>query len=187
MGRDKALLRLNGRPLALRAAEQLVGLASEVTLLGPLDRYRDMGMPVLPDEYPFRGPLAGLCTALRRSKYDWNLFVACDMPYAEREVFEILIRRALAGRAEAVVPLVNEHWQPLCAAYHRSCLPKMEAALRYGSAAVCSVFSELNVEPMEGLAFGDARFCDRLFRSVNSAEDWQKVRREVGQNDEISG
>ena len=43
MGCDKALLRLNGKPLALRAAERLGGLVSEVTLLGPPDRYRNMG------------------------------------------------------------------------------------------------------------------------------------------------
>jgi len=144
-------------------------------------------LPVLPDEYLFRGPLAGLCTGLRRSEYGWNLFVACDMPYAERSVFNNLIRRAVAGRAEAVVPFIKGRWQPLCAAYHRSCLPKMEATLRNSTGAVCSIFSEINVEPMEESELGGAAFCDRVFRNMNAAEDWQEIQREMGQSNAISG
>src|SRR5687767_5684957 len=77
MGRDKALLEFQREPLALRAARLLQPYAEEVTLLGPAQLYSHLDLPVIPDAFPSRGPLAALCTALKYSKYHWNAFLAC--------------------------------------------------------------------------------------------------------------
>ena len=60
MGLDKSLLRLEGRPLFLRAVELLRPHVAEVTLLGPPARYARFGINALPDRRPGRGPLGGI-------------------------------------------------------------------------------------------------------------------------------
>ncbi len=58
MGSNKALLDYEGRPLWLRAVSLLAPFAASVTLLGPPERYRSLGVPVLPDLTPHGGRLA---------------------------------------------------------------------------------------------------------------------------------
>ncbi len=67
MGRDKALLEVKGQPLLLRTVELLRPYVAEVTLLGAPTRNAHFSIPVLPDRYRGRGPLAALCTALECS------------------------------------------------------------------------------------------------------------------------
>src|SRR5689334_12221641 len=80
MGRDKALLKLQNQPLALRASDLLRPLTDDVTLLGQPGLLGGYDVPVLPDDHPSQGPLGAICTALRHSTHEWNLFLACDMP-----------------------------------------------------------------------------------------------------------
>ena len=191
MGRSKALLESDSRPLALRAADLLSPLVAEVTLLGPPATYAQLGLPVLPDELPDLGPLSALCTALRNSAYDWNIFLACDLPLLERGVLAALTDRvrSISGAGEiqagvqagvqAVVPR-TDGWQPLCAAYHRSCLPAMEAALSGNRRSVAGVLPRLRVEALTTHHLGDSAFCARVFRNVNTPQEWLETQPLMG-------
>src|SRR3990172_12388727 len=136
MGRAKALLELDGVPLVLRAAELLRPHVAEVTLLGPPERFAHLGVRMLADRRPGRGPLEALCAALASSPCEWNLFLACDLPFLEGEFLGALVRRALAGRAQAVVPRTSAGWQPLCAAYYQGCVPGVGEALERVSTGI---------------------------------------------------
>jgi molybdenum cofactor guanylyltransferase len=68
MGSDKALLEYEGRPLWLRAVRLLAPFAAPVTLFGPPERYRSLGVPVLSDLTPHGGPLAVQLDALGLSE-----------------------------------------------------------------------------------------------------------------------
>src|ERR1700741_1983815 len=84
MGRDKALLELSGEALIVRTA-RLVGSASERgTQVGDSVRLEGFELDVIEDEFPGAGPLGGIATALRSSEVEWNLIVACDLPYLTR-------------------------------------------------------------------------------------------------------
>lgn len=66
MGRDKALVPLAGRPLiahlAARLSPQVASLA--VSANGDPARLAFLGLPILPDTPPSRGPLSGVLAAL---------------------------------------------------------------------------------------------------------------------------
>ncbi|MES1257997.1 MAG: NTP transferase domain-containing protein, partial [Acidobacteriota bacterium] len=72
MGSDKALLRIGGRPLALRIADAVAEVCGPVTLVGDPARYASLGLPVLADEFAGEGPLSGIEAALRGTRADWN-------------------------------------------------------------------------------------------------------------------
>jgi len=179
MGRAKALLELDGVPLVLRAAELLRPHVAEVTLLGPPERFAHLGVRVLADRRPGRGPLEALCAALASSPCEWNLFLACDLPFLEGEFLGALVRRALAGRAQAVVPRTADGWQPLCAAYHRSCVPVMEQGLTREPAGIVEVLPALQVDAIEGEELARLGFSERLFRNLNTPADWETAQREL--------
>ena len=98
MGQDKALMRLEGKPLVLRAAEILRPFVREITLLAPAGRYENLGLPVVADKWPDQGPLAAVCTGLLSSHAEWNIFLACDLPLVSRQ-FTPAFGRASSGHA----------------------------------------------------------------------------------------
>jgi len=122
MGRDKALLPLNGSTLIEQVASRVQTAANNVTLIGHPERYQILGCPAIADLVEGCGPLGGLYTALSVTQADWNLIVACDMPGVTAGLFESLFQVAEATRADCVVPETSVGLDPLCAVYHRRCL-----------------------------------------------------------------
>jgi molybdopterin-guanine dinucleotide biosynthesis protein A len=80
MGTDKALLELDGKPLIEHAVRKLRRICSDVHILSSnveLEWYA----PLVPDLHPGCGPIGGIEAALLRSPFDWNVFLAVDMPF----------------------------------------------------------------------------------------------------------
>ena len=128
MGADKALLEIEGVPLAARVAARLKPAAGYVALIGSPGRYGTLGYPVIADLVGNCGPLGGVYTALSVTAAEWNLIVACDMPGVTAGLFEDLFRAAESSAADCVLPGPLD---TLCAVYHRRCLaPAAEAINR---------------------------------------------------------
>jgi molybdopterin-guanine dinucleotide biosynthesis protein A len=130
MGRDKALLPLGETTMIEKIAAAVRGAAGNVTLIGPLERYAHLGLTVIPDEIENCGPLGGLYTALRATKADWNVLVACDMPGVSEDFLKQLLEAAEASGADCLVPETGGKLDPLCAVYHRRLDVAAESAIR---------------------------------------------------------
>lgn len=176
MGRDKALLELCGKPLFLHMVELLRPHVAEVVLLGPTEQFAHFGIPILPDRSPGSGPLAALCTGLESTAYEWNVFLACDLPFVEGRFLDFLLGRALAGSAEAVIPRTADGWQPLCAAYHRCCLPVILQASEE-CAGIVDVLTGLRIDVLGSNELTQFGFSGRTFKNVNTPEDWEEIKR----------
>jgi molybdopterin-guanine dinucleotide biosynthesis protein A len=176
MGADKALLEWNGQPLLLRAARLLDPLVAGVTVIGDPARYAALGLAVVPDDVSNLGPLGGIATALRISRLPWNLVVGCDLPYLTAAWLEFLIARALASRADALLPAGVRGAEPLCAVYHARCAPVISAALDRGVRKVTDGLAGLVIEtlPQEEWKAFDSDGC--LFKNMNSPADYEWAR-----------
>ncbi len=144
MGTDKALLDAGRGPLAAEIAALAAQSCPVVSLVGDPVRYSGLGLPVVGDNFPGLGPLSGIEAALRASKSEWNLIVACDMPFLERSIFELLFTEA-AGFDCAVPQHPDGRVEPLCAVYRRRCQPTLEAALDKGIRKVTDALQALAV------------------------------------------
>ncbi|MGH2603679.1 MAG: molybdenum cofactor guanylyltransferase [Dehalococcoidia bacterium] len=179
LGRDKALLELDGEPLVVRAVRTLSGLAAEVLVLGPPERaILAPGARVIPDERPGDGPLPALATALREMRGDRMIAVATDMPLLNAALLTYLLDRSEGY--DATVPRVGGHTQQLHAVYARTCLPAIEAQLARDDLRISRLLGCVRtlVIEEEEIARLDPGFLS--FRNVNTAADWAEVRRLVG-------
>ena len=89
------------------------------------------GYPAIPDLYPGEGPLGGILTALRHTRADWNLIVACDMPELTPGFLAELLDAADAPMPTPLLPAgPSGRPEPLCAVYHRRCLASPRRGLR---------------------------------------------------------
>ncbi len=139
MGKDKAFLEIDGRPLALRVADAVTRLCGVAKLIGDPEKYSALGLPVIPDEFPGEGPLAGIEAALRCTTADWNLVVACDMPTLDAGLMESLFDTD----GDCVIPRYEDgRLEPLCAVYHRCCHQAIRNALEAGVRKVTDALGE---------------------------------------------
>ena len=168
MGRDKALLADGGEPLLLRVAEVVTAAAGSCAVVAPAGRYEGLGVPVLGDLWPGEGPLGGILTALGSGEAEWNLIVAVDMPFLEKDFLRMLLDEArLAGRS-----LAPEHadggLEPLCGVYHSGDVGKLRAFFEAGGRRVKDALREINVAKVPAVA--------GMLRSVNTPEQWEAAR-----------
>lgn len=166
MGRDKALLPWGGMPLVVHVAQVVAGATGSATLVGPRERYGELGWPLVEDEVSGEGPLGGLIAALAASTAERSLVVACDMPWLEVESLRCLMQYICD--ADVVVARSERGIEPLCAVYQRRCLPVLRSALREGERAVRRVLGRLVVEEW---TVPDSR----LVTNANTAGEWAIV------------
>jgi molybdopterin-guanine dinucleotide biosynthesis protein A len=154
MGRDKALIEIDGLPLAAVVSSALRAAGAERVLAvgGDEQALRRLGLDVVPDDHPDEGPLGGLLTALGRAPTPVVAVLACDLPHARAAAVAAVVG-ALAGSAEAevAIPVVDGRRALVHAAWRRSAAPRLEAAFAGGERSLAGAVAGLRVLEVEGL------------------------------------
>jgi molybdopterin-guanine dinucleotide biosynthesis protein A len=130
MGRDKAVLQLEGRTLLDLALSTLRQVCKQVMVLAPRELYANFGAEVVEDIFPGCGPLGGIHAALSRTRTEFNLIIAVDTPFLSADFLGFMAERAMASGAVVTTPEIAGYRQPLCSVYSREFLPIAEAALQ---------------------------------------------------------
>jgi molybdopterin-guanine dinucleotide biosynthesis protein A len=170
MGRNKALIQVESRPLIARVAEQALRLTNQVFVSSnDAGVYDFLGLPALPDLYPGQGPLAGLHAAFMNTDRPLVLLLACDLP----ALHDVMLRRLLelCQGHDAVIPRTTDgRLHPLCGIYRRTCLNTIEHNVRKGINKMTDLFRDgsLRVKFVDGR---DGRFDDSNLRNLNTPED----------------
>ena len=176
MGRDKALLEIDGEPLIARAMRLVNSVLGEAVVIASAPGYEALGLKIVTDDFPGYGPLGGIATALHVSTKPWNLVIACDLPYLTEPWLEYLVQRALKSLADAVVPMNVLGPEPLSAMYHKNAEMRIRTAVEGGIRKVTDSFVTLSVEhvePSEWKAFASDGV---LFKNVNSPADYKEAK-----------
>jgi molybdopterin-guanine dinucleotide biosynthesis protein A len=171
MGRDKALVPVDGVPLAAVVARALAAAGADpvVAVGGDLEGLRAAGLTAVPDPHQGAGPLAGIATALRHLDADVVVVLACDLPNASPDaVRAVVVALRAQPEAHVAVPVLDGRPEPLHAAWRRSALPVVEAALAGADGAVRPVLAALGAVEVEGL---DPRWFANANRPADLAAD----------------
>jgi molybdenum cofactor guanylyltransferase len=148
MGRDKALMEIDGEPMISRIARQLKPSFQNLFISAArADAFAFLGIDVVPDEAPGAGPLMALVSALEKSETELNFVMPCDIPDPPQHLIARLLREA--KDADVVVP-ANEkgELEPLFAVYRKSVLPAAREALNMGARRVISFYPKHVVKRM---------------------------------------
>jgi molybdopterin-guanine dinucleotide biosynthesis protein A len=120
MGTDKALLEVDGRPMAATVAAALrAGGADDVCCIGgDLIGLVTLGLAVVADDQPGGGPLTAIATALReadRRGADLVVVAACDLPKLTGDTVAAVVSALLDRSAETAwaAPVLPDGSVPL--------------------------------------------------------------------------
>lgn len=178
MGRDKALIELDGKPLIQIVVEKMAQVCNEVLIVaGDTQSYKGVGVPVVADRFRGVGVLGGLHAGLAAANNELTLAVGCDMPFLNPNLLLAFARWA-EGFDVALLKR-GEYVEPLHGAYRRTCLPAIEAVIRSGERRIVSFFPQVHVRYItpDKVVPLDPTF--RSFRNVNTPEEWAKAQAEL--------
>jgi len=172
MGRDKAQIPWGSGTLLSHACRQMKRVFAKTYIVGGAQSVG--GCAVLSDNFLSRGPLAGIHSALKHSRTDWNLVLAVDLPLVNSALLEF-IAKSCDEVNDAVAVRVGGHFQPLCAAYQRRLLPEVESRLRASELSIHRLLEAASTRIMEERELISAGFRGEMLWNVNTPEDLERA------------
>lgn len=172
MGQDKANITLAGSTLLDRL---LTGLPDDVpvVVVGPDPGTVTRPVSVTREAPAGGGPAAGIAAGLRLIATPVVVVSAVDLPFAGPALPRLARLMVTAdGATDAVIPMADGQWQPLCAAYRTEALRR--AAVQLGAAAGRSVR-----DLIAGLAVNSPPWPAGQLRDVDDPDDLRAARTEA--------
>lgn len=172
MGRDKAFMEIEGKPLIRRIASALREVCGTVAIVGGDEKkYAGLGLPWYQDSFPDCGPLGGIHTALKH--FNADVFIsACDLPSINPSLIRFLLSRHDPGNHPVTLARSPESVQPLFGVYNPSVLPSLERFLAGGERQVLR-FVQGSGATIITLPSG---FSPGILANLNSPADYLKYR-----------
>jgi molybdopterin-guanine dinucleotide biosynthesis protein A len=173
MGRDKASLEVDGKPLIERLLEIFTKSFAQVVLVGDREeRFASYGLPVLSDIYP-GSSLGGLYTGLYHAATEYIFVSSCDLPFPSGEVLRLLC--SLRKDYDAVVPTTDKGYEPLFALYSKGCLGPIRALLDRGNYCAYAYYPQVRVRYVEYEELVRFDSDGRAFLNMNTPEEFAKI------------
>ncbi|HUV83660.1 MAG TPA: molybdenum cofactor guanylyltransferase [archaeon] len=180
--KEKALIPIKGRTILEYNLDLLERLVDEVIISVRDDEQKYILVEytgertIVIDEYPDVGPLAGILEGLKVAEGEYVFITACDMPFLNPEVVEMLFQRA-KGHDAAIPVWENEMLEPLHAVYStRPMAIETENAIKNGDKIALAPIFEL--KDVVFVDMEDVRALDpglRTFININTLEDMELI------------
>lgn len=174
MGFNKALLKLNGRPLIQILTDRMSRVTDRIIIsANDPDSYRFLSFPVIPDRFTGFGPLAGLHAAMIHRKSTLYVLLACDLPNLPISLIRKMI--AFSEGFDAAIPKTGDGIaHPLCAVYRSTCFPLIENALKRGEKKFIEIFNDMSVS-VNWISPQKGRYSEKDIANINTPEDFQRL------------
>jgi molybdenum cofactor guanylyltransferase len=172
---DKAVADLAGTPMIRRVVDRLATVTDEVVINCRNDQLEsirdavadaDTDITFAIDPEPDQGPMAGIQVGLEAVDREYAVVVACDMPFVDPALVELLDDRA-RGRDGAVVQLEDRWYQTTQAVYQTEAMARACAdALEGDDARILVALERLDFAVLDEEAL--AEISERTFDSIDT-------------------
>jgi molybdenum cofactor guanylyltransferase len=148
MGLDKALLVVDGFPLAVRVATAMwdAGAEQVVAVGGDEAALRGVGLSYVADRWVGAGPLGGLASVLAWTSASVLVVSACDHPTLSAASIHALVTSLEWTGTDVTVAVASGRRHPTLAAWRvATCAPVVDAAFGAGVRSLHGVLDRLAV------------------------------------------
>ncbi|MGE5808419.1 MAG: molybdenum cofactor guanylyltransferase [Nitrospirota bacterium] len=174
MGADKAFMKLAGVPLIEHVMRSLKAVCRDIIIVTNSPQlYKAYSVSVVTDAFNLRGPLTGIYSGLLKSADEYNVVVACDMPFLNPRLLSYM--GSLAGGYDIVVPAVGGMLEPLHAVYRKGLLPVIEAQIMRYEQQIRVLFEKQRIRYVaeeEIDRFDPAR---KSFKNLNTPQEYEEA------------
>ena len=164
MGEDKGLMSLFGQSMISYVIEQTKQLTSDIQIISNNGNYKKFGYPVKKDLIANKGPLGGICTALTHSKFETNLIISCDIPYAKVDLYRFVLENSPGY--DVCIPTDEFRIHPLLGVYKKSALGHFKNQLDRDQLKIIEAIEGLHLNLLDASKFDPINF-----KNINSKSD----------------
>jgi len=144
MGTDKAFLKVDGVPMIEHVLRALRTVVSQIVIVtNRPESYAAYDAEVVTDTFSKHGSIVGIYSGLMRSKDEYNLVVACDMPFLNSRLLSYMVSQT--DSYDIVLPKVGEFVEPLHAIYHKRLTTIMDSHIKRDELQIRGIFSGLKI------------------------------------------
>ena len=156
MGKDKAFLKYNNQTFLELLLQQLSVCDETLISVNDKNKYQESKHLIVEDEIREIGPLGGIYSCLKVCKNDYLFVCATDMPFLESKII-YFIGEFFSSSYDCFVIKSANKIHPLCAVYHKNCIPIIEKMIEAGNYRLMDLLGELKVKyiPLEYSCFDD--------------------------------
>ncbi len=174
MGRNKALIKLNGETIIENQIRLLRGIFEETLIItnSPWE-YQHLKVRMIEDVIPQKGPLGGIYSGLFYSESFYNFFLACDIPFPNVNL--IAYMKNCVGNEDVIIPR-GTGFEPLFAFYSKDCLLPMKKQIDSESLRITDFLSRVKVRVLETQELNKFDPAGVSFFNINTREDLKKAR-----------
>lgn len=169
MGRDKALLVVDGERLVDRAVRVVQAVADDVVVASGRRTIKGLAVPQVPDQQRDGGPLSGLAAGLLQAEHEAAHVLAVDLPYANAALLRALAA-AWDGEA-ALIPSARGQAQPLHAVWSTSVAVTLSVLVADGVRSVLRAAEVLGARVLDDDQTSRLASDDRWAHNVNTPGD----------------
>ncbi len=181
MGRNKALVPVEGRPLIEYIQKRLSEIFSRIVISSATaNAFPQLQLPEVVDRYPETGPLGGI-TSVLESGLSPIFCVACDMPFLNRQLIEF---QCSIFDCDAVIPVWQNRPEVLHAVYRTALLPAFQYGLKEEQYKITDSLEESNIRYLleEEICRYDPSGLS--FRNINTPDDYESLEARLRQGED---
>lgn len=179
LGRDKIVETIGNKSLLQRVVSCLSFFNRSIIIVtakghsfSPFTGYPKL--KVVSDVYPDKGSLGGVYTGLKVSDSFYNLVVAGDMPFLNRELLSYMMR--LSIDFDVVIPRLGNIVEPLHAVYSKGCLAPIENLFKQNNLKIIDFFPSVRVRYIEAEEIDKFDPKHLSFFNINTERDLEAAR-----------
>lgn len=174
MGRPKAFLPYEGSTVIGHIVHEIKDLFNEVFIVAnEVESFEDLGVDVVKDILPHRGPLGGILSGLMTSSNHYAFVMACDMPLIDKRLVRELVSRRQDN--DVVVLSHPQGIEPLFGVYSKNCIKPLEESLFAGNLSVQDFLSGLKAGIYEWMPERQDAEALPPFFNINTPQDYSRV------------
>ncbi len=174
MGRNKSMLKIGKLPIIQHIANILDEIFSEVFVIAnEKEKYQRMGFSVVGDIYPGYDSLGGLHSAVAIAKGSHVFVVGCDMPLLKPNLISGIA--SMVNDWDVVIPIKNNHPEPLCAFYGKKCKTYIEKSISTGDLKMVGFHTEARVRKVDEATWRVWDPNAASFLNANTKEEFEKI------------
>ena len=178
-GRNKAFLEVGGRTILDRLLKTLAVFFTEAILVTKEPKlYHTPSVKIVRDIYPSRSSLTGIHAGLKNARSDFAFVVPCDAPFIQPALIRFLLDQ-ITPDLDVIVPVIGDHYEPLCAIYSKRCLEPIEEQLDRDDYTIIHFFDKVNLKTISAEAIQRTDSDMLSFFNVNTPDALQTSRRMV--------
>lgn len=175
MGTNKSFLKIGNQTIIERIVDLMRSIFPEVIIItNSPDEYKFLNIPLYEDIYKWKGPLAGIHSALTHTKTEKIFVLSCDVPLMTKEMIQYIVDYK-SDKPVIFCEAAGYH-QPLVGIYSKKIIKEIEYFISnndLNDKSFHKFLSSIETEIIhpQSLSF----YKDEIFYNVNNMNDYNEL------------